>query len=474
MSEKIKNPPGILKVIFEISRILIFIFMFSVFYFMVPPGRCMAAETPLCEICSNEISGQYYKVKDPESDKAEIFVCLSCYESTPRCEVCTGFMRKAHEFGGKNICKGCYEHYKDSPLCEICKINILGAYVKFTDPSTGKVSFVCEPCKKNSPACSLCNLPCASPAKVAGQSLCESCALKAKAAPVCKICDNPILTSYTHYKDKKTGTVIYVCDVCAKANGKCFVCGVPDANLKEAQRKDVCPKCFAELKKCYGCGNYIFRLSYKYDLTEQQYCEGCQKNTDKCDVCGLPTGANPVKLTDGRKICPDCESTAVKDVTEVRDLYASVAVFLSSDYHMDIGNVNKISFKEINEMRELGEKTPTAEKGVIPLGIFSRSGKEFDIFVQKNLPKNLLIGVLAHEYAHAFVHDRLPDFNDTLIDEGFAEWIRHKTLLKIGDDKGAKLIERRKDIYGDGFRKITEIESGKGIEGVFALFEKKW
>nr|HPG59309.1 hypothetical protein [Candidatus Wallbacteria bacterium] len=122
------------------------------------------------------------------------------------------------------------------------------------------------------------------------------------------------------------------------------------------------------------------------------------------------------------------------------------------------------------EMRELGEKTPTAEKGVVPLGIFSRHGKEFDIFVQNNLPKNLLIGVLAHEYAHAYVHDRMPDFDDTLIDEGFAEWIRHKTLTKIGDEKGAKLIEMRKDIYGDGFKKVAEIEKKSGLNGVFGLF----
>lgn len=440
----------------------------SLFY----PARAEASETLICDICSNEISGQYYKVKDPEAGGAEILVCLDCYEKTPRCESCAGFMKKAYKFGGKAMCKSCLEHYKDSPVCAICSVNIIGAYVKFTDPATGKETFVCEPCREKTPACELCNLPSASLAEIAGRRLCPGCALKAKTAPVCKICRDPILTSYTHYKDKKNGSVIYVCDACAKANGKCFVCGVPDAKLSVVQGHDVCPGCFAGLKKCYGCGKYIFRVSYRYELSEQQYCEDCQKNTDKCDVCGLPTGANPVKLTDGRKICPDCESTAVKDVNEVRDLYASVSGFLVDEYRMNIGNVNKISFKEISEMRELGEKTPTAEKGVIPLGIFSRNGRDFDIFVQKNLPKNLLIGVLAHEYAHAYVHDRLPDFDDTLMDEGFAEWIRHKTLTKIGDDRGAKLIERRKDIYGDGFKKIMGIESEKGTAGVFALFEK--
>lgn len=455
------------------KSILFIILIFTALFLVASEGPAQiasGAETLICDICSGEITSQYYRLKEEGAQKFETLVCETCYEKTPRCEACTGFMREGHKFGGKTICGKCYNHYKDSPLCAICKNNIMGSYVKYSDQASGASSFICQACNDGSKKCSLCGMPSASLAQVAGRALCENCVLKSKTAPVCKICDNPILSSYMHYKDKKNDTTIYVCDPCAKGNRKCFVCGVPDGNLSEVQQQPVCPGCFKDLKKCYGCGKYIFRVSYKYELTEQQYCADCQQNTDKCDVCGLPTGASPVKLTDGRKICPDCESTAVKNVNEVRDLYAAVSGFLIDEYRMQIGNVNKISFKEISEMRELGENTPTAEKGVIPLGIFSRHGKEFDIFVQNNLPKNLLIGVLAHEYAHAYVHDRMPDFDDTLIDEGFAEWIRHKTLTKIGDEKGAKLIEMRKDIYGDGFKKIVEIEKKSGLNGVFGLF----
>ncbi len=464
------------RVIVGINFIRLMIILIPVFCILsvltAYPRAASASETLLCDICGSEITGKYYKSKDPESDKFETIICESCHQNTPRCETCGGFMKTVHKFGGKDICNKCHQYYKDSPVCDICKLNILGAYVKYSDPINGKVTYICDECKRKSPACQLCKIPCASLVEDGGRKLCAACALKAKAAPVCKICKISILSSYTHYQDKKNDAVIYVCDDCINKYHKCFVCGVPDDNLIALQGKEVCRDCFAGLKKCHGCSKYIFKLSYKYEIAEQVYCPDCQQNTDKCDVCGLPTGANPVQLTDGRKICPDCESTAVKDIQTVRELYAAVADFLVEEYRMGIGAVNEISFKEINQMKELGEKTPTADKGVIPLGIFSRCGDKFDIFVQKNLPKNLLIGVLAHEYAHSYVHGRVSDFDDTLIDEGFAEWIRHKTLTKIGDEKGAKLIEIRTDIYGEGFKKITEIEKAKGLSGVFELFNK--
>ncbi len=459
-----------LNIIFPVVFSLILIF--SLIMNICIPAVSIAAETLICDICSKEIESKYYKFKDPASDKFEISICEDCYEAAPRCEACGGYMSKSFKFGGKNICIKCRDHFKDSPICKICGLNIIGAYVKYSDPVSKKAAFVCDDCRKKNPECSLCGIPCTHPAFIAGKRLCENCAFKAASAPVCKICKNPILSSYIHYRDKKNQNVIYVCDSCVEKNDKCFVCGVPDDCLKLMQGRQVCALCLKNLKKCYGCFKYIFKLSYKYELTENIYCADCQYNTDKCDVCGLPTGVSPVRLSDGRKICVDCESTAVKDIVAVHELYHFVAEFLKNEYGMYIGAIDTIDFKEINEMKILGQKTPTADKDVIPLGIFSRNGKKIDIFVQKNLPRNLLIGVLAHEYAHAFVHSKIEDFDDVLIDEGFAEWIRHKIHIKVGDTKGARLIEMRKDIYGAGFKKITAVESKSGVKGVFNLFNR--
>ena len=450
-------------VILVLAFLIVQSFIFSNFSF--------AADTILCDLCKKEINGRYYQIKDKAETGSGTYVCQQCYDGTPKCQSCKGLMISAREIGGKKVCDRCFEHYKDSPVCSICKNNILDSYMKYVNPSTNDVNYVCKSCGEKSEKCGICSIPSAALENYEDKRICHACVERLKSAQECNICKKHIASSYRRYDDQKNARVVYICDNCGSTYPKCYVCSVPSASLSDIQQKQVCPACLPNLKKCYGCGMYIFKVSYKYEVMDTVYCSDCQKKTDKCDVCGLPTGANPVVLTDGRKICPDCESTAVKDIGTVRDLYDAVAGFLIDEYRMKIGHINEISFKEVDEMKALGQKTPTAEKGTVPLGIFSRHGEEFDIYVQKNLPKNLLIGVLAHEYAHAYVHDLYPDFEDALINEGFAEWIRHKMHTRIGDEKGAKLIEIRKDLYGDGYKKIEAIEKSEGLNGVFGVFK---
>ncbi|HNY10796.1 MAG TPA: hypothetical protein PKK26_04305 [Candidatus Wallbacteria bacterium] len=456
---------------FKIYQIPLILYMLIISAALLSFPDFSKAQQLTCGVCRNNIEGKYYKM---EGASGEYFICLACYEKSPKCPFCKGIMREENVLDGNKMCSACYNQVKQADKCALCQKHIIGSYTRYTDASTGAVSSICQECLAKSERCSVCNIPSASLSSYEGNRLCAGCYDKISKMPVCEICKNHIAGTYVQYKDPKDGDVTYICTKCNDKTMKCSLCKVPSISLSEVQGQNVCPKCYSNLKKCYGCGKFIMQASYNYRIVEQTYCPDCQKNSPKCGVCGLPTGANPVTLTDGRKICPDCEATSVKDIATVKNLYESVAAFIVKEYSMEIGHVNAISFKEIKEMEKLGKETPTAAEGAsIPLGIFSRQGDKFDIYVQENLPKNLLIGVLAHEYAHAYMHDVSPDYKNIEIEEGFAEWIRYKTLNYIGDEKGAKLIEARQDIYGDGFRKVSNIEKNEGTGGVFRLFIRK-
>ena len=437
-----------------------------------PPAN--AAEELTCDFCASRISGQYYTIRDRnDGSSGQKTICLKCYESRPRCDLCRGVMREGTNFQGMNLCQSCMANVRNSPRCTACGNYITGSYVRYRDPESGQEICVCQKCNDARPKCEGCRGLMLQEYSLQGMKVCKSCFERIRKSPRCAICQNYIMGEYMRYEDKKTGLETTVCQKCGGTAEKCFVCGVPSNNLNDTQGKRVCGACLQRAGKCHGCGNYILKVGYNYDVAEQSYCAECEKTTPKCDVCGLPSGPSPVRLSDCRIICPDCEGTAVKDVATVRALYDAVAAFLVREYGMEIGHVSEISFKELPELAELGKDAPTAEKNVIPLGLFSRKGDKVDIFVQNNLPRNLLTGVIAHEYAHAYMYEKSPEFKDTEITEGFAEWIRYKTLMRLNDEKGAKLITLRKDIYGSGFQKVVDVEKAAGLQGVFDLFIKK-
>lgn len=438
------------------------------------PPPIFASEDLVCDICSSPITGQYYTVRDrSDSGSGQRTICKNCHETRPRCDMCRGVARELAALQGKNLCPGCLESVKNSPRCSSCGDYITGSYVRYKDPDTGRETDVCAKCNESKPKCDMCRGIMLEEFSLQGMRLCRACVDRVKSSPTCSICKNYIVGDYVKYEDKKTGLASLICKRCGDTLDKCYVCGVPSDNLSAVRGKRVCGQCLARAKKCHGCGDYILKVSFNYEIAEQSYCTECENDTPKCDVCGMPAGPSPVKLSDGRIFCPDCEGTSVKDVETVRSLYEAVSAYLVREYRMEIAPVSEIGFREIGELAELGKGAPTAEKDVVPLGLFYRRGPKVDIYVQKNLPRNLLTGVIAHEYAHAYMYEKSPDFRDSEISEGFAEWIRYKTLMRLNDEKGAKLIELRRDIYGRGYQKVSKVEKESGLQGVFDLFLKK-
>src|SRR5581483_6371297 len=105
------------------------------------------------------------------------------------------------------------------------------------------------------------------------------------------------------------------------------------------------------------------------------------------------------------------------------------------------------------------------------LGYFVSSNGRTTIYVERALPRPLLLGTLAHELGHAWQALYVPGARDLLLSEGFAEWVAHHVLVGAGLQATAARATRRDDIYGRGLRYFLEIERTSGRAGVLAAIK---
>ena len=96
------------------------------------------------------------------------------------------------------------------------------------------------------------------------------------------------------------------------------------------------------------------------------------------------------------------------------------------------------------------------------LGFFVRAQGRSAIYVERALPRGLLLGTFAHELGHAWQATQAPDLRDPLLCEGFAEWVAHSVLSASGLRAMAARAARRDDLYGRGLRHYLQIELHRG------------
>jgi hypothetical protein len=92
--------------------------------------------------------------------------------------------------------------------------------------------------------------------------------------------------------------------------------------------------------------------------------------------------------------------------------------------------------------------------------------------VEAGLTRGLLLGTLAHELGHAWQSEQLGSAAngvDTLVSEGFAEWVAYHTLSARGIHTLAGRARERQDIYGRGLERLLEIERKRGRDAVLRI-----
>jgi hypothetical protein len=118
------------------------------------------------------------------------------------------------------------------------------------------------------------------------------------------------------------------------------------------------------------------------------------------------------------------------------------------------------------------DNVPHQRRGDRPervIGLFVRRGHRRVMYVLSGLPRILFVQTVAHEWAHAWQGENCPLLRDPLVREGFAEWVAYKTLQAMGAVKKMALIEQGNGLYGEGVRRMLQVEKRQGMPGVLAF-----
>jgi hypothetical protein len=232
-----------------------------------------------------------------------------------------------------------------------------------------------------------------------------------------------------------------------------------------------CPYCGAQLSRCRACGQRITR-HYVEVNGAGPFCETCYQSRPACVACGAPIAGGGRALPDGRRICAGCAQTAVHNEAAARVLFDQVQAILRRELGLALNVPTPVYLADREQLkmvtRRVGQQVEplTLDR---TLGVYLRQGRRRGIYALVGLPQTLLNQVLAHEWAHAWQAEHNPIGGDLLVWEGFAEWVAYRTMGGLGQAEAQRQMRARDDVYGDGLRRMLEVEKASGIESVLEI-----
>lgn len=335
--------------------------------------------------------------------------------------------------------------------CQLCGQEISGVYYTTAD---GRI--YCDSCWTKHAICSQCGQLFSSVIKVDGRNFCAGCLSRIEK---CGLCGKPLIGTYTHYPDLN----LKVCSKCETETPRCDKCGVPSKELIKTARASLCPRCFRGAERCHSCGEPILHdFSFFEGNRDAKYCFDCTNRFPQCDNCGAPIGPSGTRLDDGRDLCPDCRAIAYFDAGLIGSVRKRVFAFATEGMGLKVSH--RIDFSIVG--RGFLETKAEGIHGDLN-GLFRRKGDSFFIYVLYGLREKDLIGVLAHEWAHAWQAEH--SIRDIPLEdqEGFAQWVAYKTLIGFGHEDFAHLMTEGDNMYARGLVKALRIEENDGTGRVY-------
>ncbi len=187
-------------------------------------------------------------------------------------------------------------------------------------------------------------------------------------------------------------------------------------------------------------------------------------------MCGVPTGDKYISLPDDRRICTHCHHTAVYNPARAQAFFERVTRVVIDQLGLALNVGVDLTLVDDRHLQRLATESFVSndEQGKI-IGLFVRRGRRRTMYVLSGLPQILLVQTIAHEWAHAWQGENCPLLQDAVVREGFAEWVAYKTLQTMEAVDRTALMEQQNGLYGDGLRKMLELERRSGVSGVIAF-----
>lgn len=186
-----------------------------------------------------------------------------------------------------------------------------------------------------------------------------------------------------------------------------------------------------------------------------------------CSYCGEEiAGVEFYRLPDGRMRCTSCDSTIVKNKSEIEELCQRVITNMDNFFGATIDVPVSI---EVMDERKLKKKigVPLGTKdsqSMLILGVAINKKNKFSIILENGAPRISLIATFAHELTHIWQYThwdnneslkKCPKNKRLLIYEGMAKWAEIQYLYLVGETNVARreeyITRNRQDEYGIGF-----------------------
>ncbi len=205
-----------------------------------------------------------------------------------------------------------------------------------------------------------------------------------------------------------------------------------------------------------------------------------------CQACSRPAAGGAV-WPDRRASCPPCVRAAVRDPGEAREVLVAAQRALAAALREAEGpappppSLARVGVVLVDAYALARHADDLAAPGLRALTVVERraSGPGIaaaTIYVLDGLPRDYLVGTLAHELVHVWQEGqrlgrRFPEPAPELaLREGAAVWLQREVLRRAGAVRLVELLEHNGDpVYGDGLRRFEALVRARGLADALRL-----
>jgi hypothetical protein len=294
----------------------------------------------------------------------------------------------------------------------------------------------------------------------------------------CKRCAQPITGKRITALDADWHPEHFCCDVCGRP--------ITEGRFVMHEGQPCHPACYESsiAPRCAVCSSALMgphRINYWGD----RYCSDHVETLASCAYCGrlVPHTTKRLRRRSIDNIrCSVCASTAIESAPQARLLMPPLIDWLEQQgvrlrqrtFHIEVLNRTDFMSRQGDHRDPLGLTTSTRtmrNKRVDHAAIDS-------VAILQGLPLTLFEGVCIHELGHVWLVQHNVVNLPTVDEEGFCELLAYRHYMAIGSKAdlfyARRIAENGDPIYGDGFRKLNELEARVGFDQIIrSLLRKK-
>ena len=341
--------------------------------------------------------------------------------------------------------------------CFSCGEKITGKYVVTDDIQFHKSCFTCIECGKQ--ISGRYNLE--------GKDLYHPGCYKLSQGLVCDHCKKILDNKWVESNGLKYHNTCYQKEM----QTRCDICNKPiTGNYKKDNDGSYHTNCYNnhKLEKCVVClepieGHFLSDLwenssHSEHDGIEPSLCSSCGRIISQMSSKGGHV------LGDLRITCSICSKSSVTKTEQVKQLAGKVKKTLAP-VGLTIPNNIPIHLVDKNQLAKIAAEMHTdGTKGFTSSKTTSRGEKiisiKHKIYILHSLPKIEFMGVLAHEYLHAWLNEKQIELSPAET-EGFCNLgvmlLNSSTLNPLAQILTLNMEKNPDPVYGDGYRKMKKL-----------------